>query len=133
MNLCQLPALPLEWMTGLRDQFGSRERLKGNSEKATPDKAYWNGESKGLKTLEKILTRIPNPLQGPSFGGRPFHGCWETFYVFAYCGKVVEIQPLNCIFVSIVAPLPTLTKLIFPICGSQRFTTSPKLRSWTRS
>ena len=22
--------------------------------------------------------------------------CWETFYMFAYCGLVVEIQPLNC-------------------------------------
>ena len=26
-----------------------------------------------------------------------FHGCrWETFYIFAYCGLVVEIQPLSC-------------------------------------
>ena len=25
------------------------------------------------------------------------HGCrWETFYMFAYGGLVVEIQPLNC-------------------------------------
>ena len=25
------------------------------------------------------------------------HGCcWETFYIFAYCGLVVEIKPLNC-------------------------------------
>ena len=23
-------------------------------------------------------------------------GSWETFYIFAYCGGVVEIQPLNC-------------------------------------
>ena len=22
-------------------------------------------------------------------------GSWETFYIFAYCGGVVEIQPLN--------------------------------------
>ena len=22
--------------------------------------------------------------------------CWETFYMFAYCGLVAEIQPLNC-------------------------------------
>ena len=22
--------------------------------------------------------------------------CWETFHIFAYCGLVVEIQPLSC-------------------------------------
>ena len=38
----------------------------------------------------------------PAYGGgsRPmgshFHGCcWDTFYTFAHCGLVVEIQPLN--------------------------------------
>ena len=30
---------------------------------------------------------------GATFTG----GCrWETFHIFAYCGLVVEIQPLNC-------------------------------------
>ena len=23
---------------------------------------------------------------------------WESFYIFAYCGLVVEIQPLNCYY-----------------------------------
>ena len=28
-----------------------------------------------------------------------FHGCcWETVYIFAYCGLGAEIQPLNCYF-----------------------------------
>ena len=24
------------------------------------------------------------------------HGCWEAFYIFAYCGFVVDIQPVHC-------------------------------------
>ena len=29
--------------------------------------------------------------------GKGHHGCcWETFCIFAHCGLVVEIQPLNC-------------------------------------
>ena len=36
-----------------------------------------------------------------------FTCCWETFYIFAFGGLVVEIPPLNCFF---LAPLPTSTK-----------------------
>ena len=37
----------------------------------------------------------------------PSHGCcWETFYIFAYCGLVVEIQPLNCYVLNIFLLLP---------------------------
>ena len=47
--------------------------------------------------------------------GALLHGCcWETCYIFAYCGLVVEIALIaanNCMF----APLPTSTEL----AGSQ--------------
>ena len=35
---------------------------------------------------------------------------WEAFYIFAYYGLVVEIQPLNCYYYYF-APLPTSTKV----------------------
>ena len=39
----------------------------------------------------------------------PFHGCcWETFYIFAYCGLVGD--PHLTTKIDIVAPLPTSTK-----------------------
>ena len=50
------------------------------------------------------------PKGHPWFQG-PFHGCpWERFYMFAYCGLVVEIQPLANIL--IIAPLSTSTKFL---------------------
>ena len=35
-------------------------------------------------------------LPGPSNYPYKFKICWETFYMFAYCGFLVEIQPLKC-------------------------------------
>ena len=44
------------------------------------------------------------------FDASAAHGCcWETFYILAYCGLVVGIQPLHCCFF-VFAPLPTSTK-----------------------
>ena len=41
------------------------------------------------------------------------HGCCrETCHIFAYCGLVVEIQPLICFF--LFTPLPTSTKFKSP-------------------
>ena len=42
----------------------------------------------------------------------PCHACWETFYIFAYCGLVVDIQiHLTAKKETISAPLPTSSKL----------------------
>ena len=44
--------------------------------------------------------------EGPIVGcmGMSPYGCWETFYICAYCGLVVEIQPLNCENLSFCSP-----------------------------
>ena len=51
-----------------------------------------------------LFARSPSALFSPFWlGGFPTkieyrknNGCWGTFYIFAYCGLVAEIQPLNC-------------------------------------
>ena len=58
------------------------------------------------------------PRKGLEF---PFHGCcWETFYIFAYCGLVVEIQiHLAAQIRKLFAPLPTSTQFV---CAQQKDT-----------
>ena len=45
-------------------------------------------------TIEHNLGRQPQPTHhGSGLMGSFQHGCcWDTFYIFAYCGLVVEIQ-----------------------------------------
>ena len=47
------------------------------------------------------------------------HGCrWEIFGMFAYCGLVVEIQPLDCHNLGTFAPLPTSTNKFCRVVSS---------------
>ena len=44
----------------------------------------------GRSPAKQAVEMYQKTLLGPS------KSCWETFYIFASCGLVVEIQPLNC-------------------------------------
>ena len=53
------------------------------------------------------MKRFPPPSksrrQGPEKSSR--HVCaWDTFHIFAYCGLVVEMQPLSCYVFNLCSP-----------------------------
>ena len=62
-------------------------------------------QASGLMQLSWVLKKLPGPRPKSDVHRKgkksekkhPQHGCrWETFCIFAHCGLVVEIQPLNC-------------------------------------
>ena len=118
------PALYVGARTRLAGAEG-RETAAGHrrwkTERESQKKSESARESAPTSAREILYPRVsswtPEELQDPPGGQRrgdegptwlgaarfrtsPQHGCcWETvftFYIFAYCGLVVEIQPLNC-------------------------------------
>ena len=63
------------------------------SNAGNPWLAVWGFEALAFDGESETL-----PSLNQRFGSKPpIHGCcWDTFYIFAYCGLVVELQPLNC-------------------------------------
>ena len=62
----------------------------------------------GSQKAPKIWSRDPK-ASGCSASPSKHGCCWETFYIFACCGLVVEIPHITA-KIQIVAPLPTSTK-----------------------